>query len=480
VQAEQGPVTGPVPLTPIQHWFFERELPDAHHFNQTLLIEIRERLDIKRLRAAAGRVLMQHDALRLRFERDGTGWRQRNDDAWPCEIDRVFTCVDLTGLPEDERRGALERAAAGFQASLSLERGPLLRVTVLRTGEKSDRLMIAIHHLGVDGVSWRVLLEDLLLGYEQLGRGHAIQLLPKTTSFKTWAERLTQHARSDELAGEAPFWLELSDVEADPLPLDHTEGADDIGSGDLVVVSLTAQETQALLQEVPAVYRTQINDALLTAVVQAFAGWTESRSLLLNLEGHGREELFDDVELSRTVGWFTSLFPVRLNLEHPGDPGESLKSIKEQLRRIPGRGIGYGLLRYLRGDEQLTERLARCRPQVMFNYLGQLDRVLPEGMPFKLAPESSGPSVNPSGLRTELIEIGGGVGDGRLTTSWSFSRNRHERATIERLAGRFLDSLRALIIHCQQTEEAGFTPSDFPLADLSQDELDGLLSDGGE
>jgi non-ribosomal peptide synthase protein (TIGR01720 family) len=224
---------------------------------------------------------------------------------------------------------------------------------------------------------------------------------------------------------------------------------------------------------VPKAYHTQINDVLLTSVVQTFDQWTGTRCLLVNLEGHGREEILEAVDLSRTVGWFTTMFPVVLELQEADAPGEALKSVKEQLRRIPNRGIGYGLLRYIKGDAAITEKL-RSLPQadVSFNYLGQFEQMLSANSRFQIAKESSGPEHSHLGSRGHLLEVNALVTGGQLQLDWTYSSSLHQRATIENLAQGFLKALRSLIAHCQSPEAGGYTPSDFPLMQMSQDVLD--------
>ncbi|MGH8473947.1 MAG: condensation domain-containing protein, partial [Gammaproteobacteria bacterium] len=223
------------------------------------------------------------------------------------------------------------------------------------------------------------------------------------------------------------------------------------------------------------VYHTQINDVLLTALVQSFERWTGERALLLDLEGHGREELFAEVDLSRTVGWFTTLFPVCLGLQAE-EPGEALKAVKEQLRAIPHRGIGYGVLRYLHPDPEVRAALqALPQAQVSFNYLGQLDAMLSEGSLLRPAQEGSGPPHSPRGQRPHLLDINGFVAGGRLQLQWTYSTRVHRRATVEHLAHGFLEALQALIAHCQSPEAGDCTPSDFPEVRLNQEQLEGIL-----
>ena len=475
VRADQRPVTGFVPLTPIQRWFFERNSPEPHHFNQSFLLTVRHPLDATLLDQAVRQLLMHHDALRLRFFQEEGVWRQINAAA---EENSVLFRLDLSGLSAAEQAARIESAAAKLQASLDLARGPLLRVALFDLGvQQASRLLIVIHHLAVDGVSWRVLLEDLQTAYLQLSGGDEIALPAKTTSFKAWAESLTSHAQSDSLKREAAFWLTYPGDGVRPLPNDFPGGANTEGSARRISVSLSASETQRLLQEVPSAYRTQINDVLLAAFARALAPWAASGALVVDLEGHGREEIVPDVDVSRTVGWFTTIFPVLLDLDSAADPGDALKLVKERLRAIPNRGIGYGLLRYsTTGDSDIAAQLeALPQAEASFNYLGQFDQVLSESSLFALSGESSGPAHNPRGLRRHLLDVQGLVSGGRLRVDWFYSENVHRRTTVERLSAGFLEALRTLIAHCQSLARPGFTPSDFPLAGLNQERLDRVL-----
>jgi non-ribosomal peptide synthase protein (TIGR01720 family) len=237
------------------------------------------------------------------------------------------------------------------------------------------------------------------------------------------------------------------------------------------------------LQEVPSTYRTQINDVLLTALVQAFARWSGTQTLLLDVEGHGREESVATVDLSRTVGWFTTIFPVLVTIE-TFHPGEALKAIKEQIRQIPNKGIGYGVLRYVSGVTKSGEaeklgigsQLSTLpQAEVSFNYLGQFDQTFTAASLLKMTRESSAPSISPRNPRAYLLEIIGRISAGRLQIEWIYSENIHRRETIERLTQEFMEALRTLIEHCQSPETGGYTPSDFPEAGLNQQELDDLL-----
>ncbi|HEY0735729.1 MAG TPA: amino acid adenylation domain-containing protein, partial [Herpetosiphonaceae bacterium] len=265
--AEQGLVTGPVPLTPIQHYFFAQDLPDPHHYNQAMLFEVRSPLDAGLLEQAVQHVLAHHDALRLRVERTADGWQQHNAglDASP-----LVQAFDLRAVPPKEQAAAITAAATALQTSLDLHSGPLVRVGTFTLGQdQPGRLLIVIHHLAVDTVSWGVLLEDLQTAYGQLQRGEQVVLPPKTTSFRQWAERLAEYAQSESLRAELAYWLAPARTTIAALPVDYPGGVNTLESARSVAVALGEDETRALLYDVPAVYQTQINDVLLTALAQA-------------------------------------------------------------------------------------------------------------------------------------------------------------------------------------------------------------------
>jgi amino acid adenylation domain-containing protein/non-ribosomal peptide synthase protein (TIGR01720 family) len=479
VQAEQGLVTGPVPLTPIQHWLFEQELHDLHHWNQALLLEVRHKLDCSVLESAVQHMLVHHDMLRARFRRESYGWQQ---DITSRDEASLVVQIDLSALSEAQQGVAIEQASVQLQASLDLAQGPLVRLAVFDRGpQKAARLLVAIHHLVVDTVSWRILLEDLHIVYQQLSSGRVIQLPPKTTSFKYWAEQLTEYAQSAGLRQELTYWLAEPRTQVSHLPVDYLEGANTVASACTVSVSLSNTETHALLHEVPRAYQTHINDLLLTALAQVLTQWTGVPTLVVDLEGHGREEIVEGVDLSHTVGWLTTIFPVLLQLEPNATPAEALKSVKEQLRCVPQRGIGYGVLRYLSRDKEISEKL-RALPQaeVCFNYLGYEDQGVSGAGLFRRTQEASGPHRSLQGRRRYLLEINGRLIGGQLQLDWTYSECIHQRDTIEGLAQGFIKALRTLIVYCQSPEAGGYTPSDFPQMQLSQQELDALLAALGE
>ncbi|AFZ23815.1 non-ribosomal peptide synthase/amino acid adenylation enzyme [Cylindrospermum stagnale PCC 7417] len=475
VETEQGIVTGFLPLTPIQHWFFEQELIDFHHWNQAVILEVNQTCEPILLKQVIQQLFIHHDALRLRFVQTEFGWQ--SNIAAPDQI-TPFSIIDLSTLPQTEQRQAIEAKATALQASLNLSDGPLLQIALFVLGENQpDRLLIIIHHLAVDGVSWRILLEDIQTAYQQLSHGKKIQLPAKTTSVKQWSKKLQEYANLETVHSEVNYWLSQSNKHISPLPTDYPADKNTVASACTVSVTLTQEETESLLSEVPAAYQTQINDILLTALVQTFQQWTGKSSLLVNLEGHGREDLLENVDLSNTVGWFTTIFPVLLDITAVFDPGDALKAIKEQLRSIPHRGINYGVLRYLSQQPIAKQLQALPQAEVTFNYLGQFDQVISESSMFRPAAESTGQTQSPKGNRNSLLEVNGLIVGGQLRLNWTYSKALHQQTTVEKLAQGYIEKLQQLIAHCQSPTSGGYTPSDFSQMRLNQEELDQLIAE---
>jgi non-ribosomal peptide synthase protein (TIGR01720 family) len=471
VQAEQGMLTGDVPLTPIQKWFFAQEFTDQQHWNQAVLLELPNGGRPDLIEEVFKHLVTHHDQLRSRFDQSDHGWVQHCDEL---KEKLPVTWIELSGLTELERSRAIESECAKAQSSLNLSTSPLLRVVgFCSEPANATRLLIVIHHLLTDVVSWRVLLEDFVTAYGQLSRNETVVLPAKTTSYQQWSKRLTELAESESIEADLPYWLEQSLKNVPPLPLDFTGGANTVADAELVSISLSEQETAGLLQEVPSVYQTQITDALLAALARALRKWTGEAAILLDVESHGRESIADDLDLSRTVGWFTSVYPVVLESQ-TSDVAATIKSVKEQLRRVPQNGFSYGLLRYLTADGIPAKQA--LQPEIGFLYLGQFDQELPASAPIRLAQEPAGPAQSSRARRSHLLDFEARVADGKLQITLTFSQNRHRRETVMNLAEAFVAELRALIEHCRSAQEISYTPSDFPDAELNQQELDELIT----
>ncbi|UWF47514.1 non-ribosomal peptide synthase/polyketide synthase [Pseudomonas sp. N3-W] len=464
VLAMQGDVLGAAVLTPIQQYFFGNAIPERQHWNQSILLTPAEPLHAAPLEQALLHLHRHHDALRLRYRETEGGWTQQH-----AAVDQPQSLLRSVTLADSE---ALPALCLELQRSLDLNHGPLIRALLVELPDASQRLLLVIHHLVVDGVSWRILLEDLQSAYQQLSTGQPLRLPAKTTAFKDWGERLQGYARSATLESELAYWREQLAVAPVELPLDNPQGQLQNRFERSVDTRLDAERTRQLLQQAPAVYRTQVNDLLLTALAHVLCDWTASDSALVQLEGHGREDLFDDLDLSRTVGWFTSMFPLRLTPQASLEG--SIKGIKEQLRAIPNKGIGFGLLRYLGSAESQAALSDLAQPKVTFNYLGQFDNNFDEDALWVPATEDKGAGQDAQAPMSNWLTIDGRVYQGQLSLTWTYSGDVFEEATINALARAYEVALGELIDHCLNHPSGGLTPSDVPLAGLSQAHLDSL------
>ncbi|WP_316528804.1 non-ribosomal peptide synthase/polyketide synthase [Kitasatospora brasiliensis] len=456
------PVSGEVGLTPIQHWFLDPNPPYAEHFDQCVVVQTPGAVDPHALRRALAALWAHHDALRGRFVRaqDGT-WRQYCAPAEEAAPELLEICE---GAPDE----------AGHR-TYRLDGGPLLTARLSTSdGTRPDRLLLAVHHLAVDGVSWRVLLEDLETAYRQAVEGRPLRLPARTTSVRAWARRLAEHTAAGGFADQRAHWAAAARAGAEPLPVDG-EGGNTAADLRRVSVRLDHQRTDALLRHVPGVYRTRIDEVLLTALGRVLARWAGRPTVAVALEGHGREDrLFDDLDLSRTVGWFTSLFPVALDIP-AGDWGAALKAVKEQLRAVPDRGLGYGALRHLARDEALTDAPA---PGISFNYLGRFDWSADGAALVHAVPGGLGGAEAPGTERPHLLDVVARIEDGELEIGWYYSAGRHHADTVTGLAQAMLGALTEIVAHCAEPGAGGRTPADFPLARLDQAAVDRIAGDG--
>ncbi|MFC4314146.1 amino acid adenylation domain-containing protein [Steroidobacter flavus] len=452
---------GSVPLLPIQAEFFARDIAARHHWNQAVLLRSAVPLNIAALEQALQALVTQHDALRLRFKQVDGSWQQFYADS-------AGAPPAMLQVRSARGRKEIEMLCSRAQRSLHLSDGPLLRAVAIHVADDSWRLLLVLHHLIVDGVSWRVLLEDLRSAYAQAEANRAIELPDRTSSYRRWALQLQEYASTHP--EEFDDWQSSAD-DCSTLPVDHPTGSRALEHQAVAQVKLNRLRTRALLQEAPAAYRTQVNDLLLTALARALSNWSGHQRVLIDLEGHGREDIFAGVDVSRTVGWFTSLFPVALAAA--GELDAALKQVKETLRNVPNRGIGFGAFRHLGSDEQ-RQRLAELpRAAVAFNYLGQFDGTFENDSTWTPAEESVGRAADPSAPAWHELTVNGRVFGGELRLNLRYSKRRYAARTMRALARSFEAELEQIIEHCCSGVRA-VTPSDFPLARLIQPQLDAL------
>ncbi|UAA39457.1 non-ribosomal peptide synthase/polyketide synthase [Paraneptunicella aestuarii] len=471
VVAPQQSISGEQILIPIQKAFLSTDLVDLDHYNQSVLLTLPENFSIDALQRIVSAIYERHDVLRLSVSDDKATYIPYSETL----AERAVRRIDLGHLDGEAWEAELAKLGTEIKAGLSLADGDVFRAVLFDGKVERRRLLLTMHHMVVDGVSWRILLQDMASAFALWQQGTTITLAPKTSSFQQWGEYLLEYANSDNLQPEKDFWLAQCQEPVDALPVDH-EGISDnsIAASKTLTFQLRETETQALLNVCNAAYRTGVNDLLLSALYLALHKWTGGNTFRIDLESHGREALTNTLDLTQTMGWFTSVFPVTLASASVASLGDVIKSLKEQLRKVPNNGIGFGLLQQMLKDSAQNQvfRQATGVAPILFNYLGQFDQVVNSDGPFQEAVEFAGDDVSSARQRGHMIELNGMVTGGKLSFSLRFNALQYQQETMASLVQGIESSLYEIIEHCQGDSVGGVTPSDFPLSQVSQVRLD--------
>jgi amino acid adenylation domain-containing protein/non-ribosomal peptide synthase protein (TIGR01720 family) len=460
-RADQGNVAGPAALTPIQARFFKMPVVNPQHWNVTVLLQTTVHLHAGLLAEAFKQVVLHHDSLRLRFKWDGIEWQQDHfenaSDAFS------FVMHNLDGLSDSKLAGAIEEKCDLAQRRLNLTKGPLVAAEYFDCGpERPSRLLIIIHHLVVDAVSWRFIVEDLQKAYRQLEQGIAIELPLKTSSYQQWGSRLVEYSHSLAIRNELDFWRDASFRKTAKLFVDFQDGANLYGTARSTTVRLTERETDALVRQVPQAFRLRVDEVLLASVIRSLAGLAEGPNLSIDIESHGREHPFTDLDISRTTGWFTTIYPVAFEIPQNSTPLAAVKAVKAALAAVPNHGIAYGIARYFKDEKGEPEF---CPPsQIAFNHLGGFDRTFDERTLFRPAGEFPGSPCDAMALRPYLLEINSIVLNGHLDLAFTYSSDQFSSTTIESVAARCLENLRKFLAYTVSAEFASADKNEGPMA----------------
>jgi amino acid adenylation domain-containing protein/non-ribosomal peptide synthase protein (TIGR01720 family) len=468
-ETDQGVVTGQVELTPIQEWFFERNFTNMHHWNQSVMLYNKHGLNEAVIRKVFQKIVEHHDILRsiytINKEEVVQAIRGINEELFTLKV------YDFTN--DDNYAEKITAASNNIQGSININNGPLLKLGLFRTTE-GDHLLIVIHHLVVDGLSWRILLEDMQTAYSQAINNEEVILPKKTDSFMAWAKKLTDYTNSKQLINEIGYWRDIENTELAPLPRDNRIINNKVGDSELIKITLSQEQTEKLLSQVNKTYSTEIKDILLTSLGLAFKDWSGIEKVLINLESHGREHSLLDVDIKRTVGWFTSVYPVILDFIQTGNLSNHIRRTKETLRHVPNKGVGYGVLRYLKPSESNEEIILIKQPEVSFKYLEQFDQNI-NTETFQLSRISLGSSVSKDLERSYSIDIVGVVEDGKLSITFNYNKYEYNKNTIQKLSNSFNKNLKDIIEHCITKEEVQITPSDTTAKSIDLEEFDKIL-----
>ncbi|MFL6980100.1 amino acid adenylation domain-containing protein [Bacillus inaquosorum] len=471
---DQGPVEGEITWTPIQQWFFSQSL-EINHFNQSVMLYRTERFDEIALRKVLKSLVIHHDALRIvcRYENGRPVQINRGIDL----PDKELYALELFDIKDNltEAHNRIKEAASQMQEHMLLETGPLLHAGLFRT-ENGDHLFLTIHHLVVDAVSWRILFEDFSTAYKQAVSGETIKLPQKTDSYLTYSQRIADYSKSRQMQREAAYWDKRENRHIQPIPKDNDAAPNTFKYTEVIDFELSRHHTELLLTAVHKAYSTEMNDILLTALGLALQQWTGYDQFKISMEGHGRESYLEDIDISRTVGWFTSIYPVWLDMSHSDHKnkderlGHLIKQTKDMLHRIPHKGAGYGVLKYTNkkwGSEKGS-------PDISFNYLGQFDQDI-QSKAFEVSDIKPGNEISPEWVRPYALDISGAVSSGCLNMHMIYNRLQLEKKTIQTFAGHFKQTLENIIEHCTGKENREWSASDFTDEDLTLDELSEIM-----
>ncbi|MDK1290423.1 non-ribosomal peptide synthetase [Pseudoalteromonas umbrosa] len=471
VEAPQSDIEGKMPLLPIHEYFFEDEV-DVNHYNQAVLLSIPSTLEQSVIEQVVTQLYRRHDALRLCFSKEADGWQAEFREYG---YDLVEGAIEYKQLPDDSY-SKLNLVADEVHRSLSIADANLFKVVrISHTGAELDRLLIVMHHLITDGVSWRIILEDIEKLFTQWQTNTDLQLGEKTSSYQQWAQHLQAYAQSESLQLEKNYWLERGSLPTVCFrEYAQTESQKEVKKTS-ISWQLNSELTNQLLQDCPGVYRTQVNELLLASLFVAMNRWCGESTLRVELEGHGREALFESIDLSQTVGWFTTNYPVTLFLPDGSlDIEAFICASKEQYRTIPNKGIGFGVLKYMAKDPIVSNLEL---PELVFNYLGQFDQVVNENNSFSVAQESSGQAASTDRVNRYPLVLNGMVAQDKLKFTLAFDENLYSADRMNLLMQEFEQAVADIVSHCLNTSNGRYTPSDFELADVEQRELDAWTCD---
>ncbi len=455
---QQGNVTGEKNLAPIDLWFFDQSFPALHYYNQSVLLECRRKLNVAILRRSFEKLIDLHDGLRLNYD------QQNNRLFYNQQHLNCPFAINTFDIPLSAKDAELQKIGSDLKSGFDLNEGLLIKAAAIKFSDDAEFLLITAHHLIIDGFSWRILLYDLYKIYKAFKNGEDFRPA-KTASLQDWYNALLEFSRVPRLSQEVDYWNEIEQTCFD-LPLDFS--TDQWHTKNHQRVSGTLEGDRILQKDVHRVYNTDILILLTTALAMTLKQWLGESTFVIEMENHGRHLQYIDV--SRTVGWFTCLFPIKLHLRSNG-VGEQIKETKEQLRRIPNHGLGYGVLKYLR-RELKPSRAERSR--IRLNYLGVFEEEIDNDF-FALSDYSTGSEVAEANHMTTEIEINCKIIKGVFECEINYNKLAFKVETMQWLRDTFFANLNTIIAHLLKDNTVYFTPSDFDTVEISEDEIAALF-----
>ncbi|HVI46388.1 MAG TPA: amino acid adenylation domain-containing protein [Chitinophaga sp.] len=442
ISGEQGFLQGESGLLPVQHWYLEDESNVSDHFIQSVPFELNKAVSPDMLKEGIRQLVSFHDSLRFAYSNESGSWRQRygNDTG-------TVVIIDLRNTPEDNLYAEITAYENKYKHSLNMREGKLVCAVMFLTPEsvRANRLLMVIHHLGVDVVSWRILLDDMDRIFSDIQAGREISLKTKSSSYREWYNALYRYSHSERLLSQRAYWLKAA---ADYLPLrtdKQYNGLVKMSEMTAARVVLDASYTSKLLQDVSQAYRTDVKDVLLAAFALTMTEWMDTSRVSVGFEKHGREDIAADVDISHTTGWFTTISPVLLDTSAGRAAAAILQSVKEQLQAVPDKGIGFGVLKYLCRETALQ---GNDPWDVIFNYHGQIDNVSTNHRWLALTDATSELRMIGSYTMRFKLFVDTVVAGNELVVDWLYSMRHYEAATMKMLGEAYIRHLKALIDHC--------------------------------
>ena len=418
-------------------------------------MELKRELDLPLLEKTFEVLIQHHDGLRLNYDSQKhiLFFNNRHLER-PLKIERI------------EGDAGIDAKGLELKSSFDLEHSLLIKAALFTSNQSPGKLLITAHHLVMDGISWRVLLEDLNKIYTSLEQGKPVQLSKKSASVAEWQDALKDLLESGKLDKDKQYW-DAPAVDF-KLPLDHPITEWSLEHLATEKACLDAADTDYLLKEAHETYKTDVLVLVAAALVRTLRAFTGRQHLEFEMENHGRH--IEDIDVSRTIGWFTAIYPIRVTRDD-ATIGDEIKTVKEAIRKVPSNGLSYGLLNHMTPSQNPTPAE---QVEVRFNYLGQFDKEVDTPL-FSYSRQSSGPDVSPHNHMTAKLEINAMILKGTLQADIHYDKKAHNPETIQKFADDYITNLKEILTHIKTEDNVHFTPSDFDTVDLSEDDLAALF-----
>lgn len=464
ISIDQNISTGSIKKTPIVEWFFQQNFAEKNHYNQSVLLECNKALEVSIVEKAVEKLIEHHDALRLNYNRNTNTMYYNNDYL------NQSTKVEYLDLSQDsqyEQHKKIRELGYNLKSSFDIENNILIKVCIFDLGIRGQGILFTAHHLIIDGVSWRILLEDFTTILKQLNSNEEIILPLKTHSFTQWSEELNEYSKN-KIHGEKTYWQPILEKNFS-YPTEFDYGQDTMKVSSIVYGEVDKEITEELSKKINEMYSMELNEVLIAALVMTINNITKQKDIVIELERHGREAINDEIDISRTVGWFTSMYPANFMVLDE-DLDFNIKSLKEQLRSIPSKGFNFSILKYLNKELNISDN-----KYIRFNYLGDFDNIL-NNEAFKVSDINSGADSGQNNHLTCLMDITAMILEKKLKLNITYSKNKFKDETIENFMDRYIKKLEEILNYCCNKNYKEFTPSDFDAVEICQEDLDSLFS----